>query len=304
VVAGGSSHGFALARYTQDGALDPSFGGDGRVTTEFAGRFAGAGLVIQDDGNIVVAGSVAPGSGMQRFILARYTAAGALDPTFGGNGRVKTGFAGDAFPTGIALQDDGNIVVVGVVVSPFRARSKFALARYTQGGTLDPTFGGDGKVITDFADDAFVGDIAIQADGNIVVAGSLFPAADRERFLLARYTPGGVLDPTFSGNGRVTTRFAGSAGASSVVLQDDGHIVAGGSTFSPARKNKFALARYTAGGTLDPTFGGDGKLTTGFADRVFDPRLTVQADSKVVAVGTAFRDFAPGEFAVARYLMT
>jgi uncharacterized delta-60 repeat protein len=237
--------------------------------------------------------------------LARYTPSGALDPTFGGNGKVTTGFGdGDAEATGVAIQSDDHLVVAGNLF-PGDGGQLSALARYTPSGALDPTFGGDGKVTTDFPDDVFIGDIAVQGDGNIVLAGmGKLPAPDTT-FLLVRYTPVGALDPTFSENGWVMTRFAGgSAGAFSVALQDDGHIVAGGSTHPSGGVIKLALARYTPSGALDPSFSGNGKVTTAFPGvHAEGEDVAIQHDGKIVAAGTAFLEFRAGDFAVARYLV-
>lgn len=71
VVAGGrgvgSASDFALARYSSDGSLDPSFDSDGRVVTDFGVQEFAFGVAIQSDGRIVAAGL---GSG--DFAVARY----------------------------------------------------------------------------------------------------------------------------------------------------------------------------------------------------------------------------------------
>src|SRR4029453_14277370 len=112
----------------------------------------------------------------------------------------------------------------------------FALARYNPDGTLDPTFNGTGKVLTDFSgsgSDDVAFDLAIQRDGKIVVAG-YSPAGGTFDFALARHSPGGALDPTFRATRKVLTDFGGSGlsldVASSVAIQPDGKIVVGGQT--------------------------------------------------------------------------
>src|ERR687896_174979 len=77
------------------GDLDPTFDGDGKVTTDFAGADDEAqGVAIQGDGKSVSAG-LAGVSGTDDFALARYNSDGSLDPTFSGDGKVTTDFAGD-----------------------------------------------------------------------------------------------------------------------------------------------------------------------------------------------------------------
>jgi uncharacterized delta-60 repeat protein len=296
---------FALARYRPSGALDPTFGGDGRVVTGFPGDTSanGAFLAIQTDGKIVAVGVVSgPGEfGKNRFALVRYTRSGALDPTFGGDGRVVTGFAGHADARGVAIQAGGKIVAAGSVFIPSLQRTKFALARYRPSGALDPTFGGDGRVVTGFAGDAEHSGVAIQADGKIVAGGTLF-TDDAVMFALARYRPSGALDPTFGGDGRVVTGFrGGGTRGEGVAIQADGKIVAGGTLCCPGGRLKFALARYRPSGELDPTFGGDGRVTTGFAGDASAHGVAIQGDGKIVAVGS-FGPSGERKFALARYL--
>src|SRR2546426_376342 len=83
-------------------------------------------------------------------------------------------------------------------------------------------------------------------------------------FGLARYNPNGLLDPSFSGDGRQTTDFGGYDQAEGVAIQSDGKIVAVGLAGGGATGNDFALARYNPNGTLDPSFSGDGRQRTDF----------------------------------------
>jgi uncharacterized delta-60 repeat protein len=188
----------------------------------------------------------------------------------------------------VAIQSNGKIVVAGY------AGGDFALARYNPNGSLDPTFSGDGKQMTDFGRFDGANGMAIQPDGRIVAAGF----ALNGDFGLARYKPNGALDLTFSGDGKQTTDFGGgSDGASGVALQGDGKIVAVG---RGGPGDDFALARYNPNGALDPTFSGDGMQTTDFgASGDGALGVALQGDGKIVAVGGG----GPGgDFALARYL--
>jgi uncharacterized delta-60 repeat protein len=237
---------FALARYNANGSLDTTFGsGLGKIATDFAGSDDHArGVAIQGDGKIVAAG-LANVSGTNDFAVARYNANGSLDTTFDTDGKVTTDFAGghdDAF--GVAIQANGKIVAAGCV-SCFGG-ANFALARYNTDGSLDTTFDGDGLVTTDFAggtDQAFA--VAIQGDGKIVAAGS-FVVSGTFDFAVTRANTNGSLDTTFSGDGKVTTDFAGSTDqARAVAIQANGRIVAAGCFRCDSLESEFALARYT-----------------------------------------------------------
>jgi uncharacterized delta-60 repeat protein len=294
----------ALARYKANGRLDTSFSGDGKVTTNFTPGFDYAeDVALQADGKIVVAGIAGRAGG--RFGLARYNMGGGLDSTFGDDGKVATNFnTGFDLVTAVAVQGDGKIVAAGFSVRAGSNNYRFAAARYNSGGGRDTTFGGDGKVTTNFTPGADVAtDMALQTDGRIVLVGGAGQAGGR--FALARYNAGGGLDSTFGGDGKVTTNFnTGSDQAGGVAVQGDGKIVtAGWSTPAGSNDQRFAVARYNSGGGRDTTFSGDGKVTTNFTggnDYVWD--MTLQADGKIVAVGRA--GGAGGRFAAARYLIS
>ncbi len=320
---------FALARYNSDGTLDRTFGGDGKVMTDFtSGSDYASGVAIQADGKIVVVGwagvQTGPGPYDTKFALARYNSDGTLDASFGGGGKVMTDFTawGDE-AKGVAIQADGRIVVVGMAgdglvrVADSTSRTgarwepldaKFALARYNSDGTLDASFGGGGKVMTDFTPwgDEAKG-VAIQADGKIVAAGVAADAAGvaadsahPSKFALARYNSDGTLDASFGGGGKVMTYVSAWDAAYGVAIQADGKIVAAGSSRSQSR---FALARYDSNGTLDASFGVNGKVETDFTPRA-DGALgvAIQADGRIVAAGIANGGRSKMKVALARYL--
>jgi uncharacterized delta-60 repeat protein len=242
--------------------------------------------------------------------VAGAKSAGALDPTFGGDGTVMSSLTHGA-ASDVAIQGDGKIVAVGTT---FGSDGDFEVARYNTDGTLDATFGGDGVVTTNFGGwDNAIG-VAIQGDGKIVAVGLSIPGPDW-LWTVARYNTDGSLDLTFGGDGMVTTNFTKlKEVAHDVKIQSDGKIVvAGESAFAdgrPGSNRRFALARYNPNGTLDATFGVGGLVTTNFtpfADAVGAGGLAIQVDGKIVAVGFAGRKDAnplgsPGAtFAIARY---
>jgi uncharacterized delta-60 repeat protein len=165
IVVGGSASGdIAVVRYDEDGSLDSSFSGDGRVTAGLTGapRDRVGAIAIQPDEKIVAAGGTAGD-----FALARFDPDGSLDATFGGDGVVTTEFGQEAAAHDVVLQS-GRLLAAG------RAGRDFALARYELDGDLDAGFSGDGMLTThlyfsDAADAA--SSIAVQPDGRIVVAG-------------------------------------------------------------------------------------------------------------------------------------
>ena len=190
VVVGRGGPGFALARYNPNGSLDPSFSGDGKQTTDFAGEdfdVGASGVALQENGKIVAVGRCG-GTGFVDFALARYNPNGSLDPSFSGDGKQRTDFGGGDAASGVALQGDGKIVAAGVTSSG--SGSDFALARYNPNGTLDASFSGDGKQTTDFGGTDRAAGVALQADGKIVAAGVGDGTDGTSDFALARYQGG------------------------------------------------------------------------------------------------------------------
>ena len=294
VAAGGALNDFALARYNSDGSLDSGFGTGGKVTTDFGGSSGATALAIQADGKLVAAGVAG-----DDFALARYNPNGSLDPNFGIGGKVTTDFGGSDRANALAIQADGKLVTAGV------AGDHFALARYNPDGSLDSNFGTGGKVTTDFGDSNGVGarDLAIQADGKLVVVGTKVVGFLGNDFALARFNADGTLDSSFGTGGKVVTNIGGHDGAIALAIQTDGKLVAAGTTtVTPADDDfHFALARYNPNGSLDSSFGTGGKVITShfpnfFADGEGASALAIQLDGKLVAAG-----FATSDIGLARY---
>ena len=308
VVAGISGDGssnpkFALARYNTDGSLDATFGGDGEVRTDFTTRYDGAwGVAIDSTGKIVAAGDAGLGSGNSKFAVARYNSDGSLDTSFGGDGKVTTQFTSRDDPVaGLTIAAGDKILVSGGAAFT-GSNPKFAVARYNTNGSLDETFGGDGRVTTDLtAGRDYANAVAVQTDGKILAAGLGSPSQGRASFALVRYRDTGALDTTFSRDGKVLTNFTSwNDSGQNIAIQPTDEIVVAGIAGSGGADPAFALVRYTPAGRLDATFGGDGKVKTQFTggyDAAYD--LALQADGKIVAGGEAAGSGV--RFAAARY---
>lgn len=286
---------FALARYNADGTLDTSFGNGGKVLTP--GGILSA-VAIQSNGRIVVAGQI--DSGPRLAAVARYLPSGQLDPSFGNGGIVTSNFGAISEFIGLAIQKDGKIVVTGHVFHPTGQPNpnEMVVARYRGNGQLDTTFGQGGRVFAHFPDNADGYALAIQADGQIVVAGDNENASlTTDTFALARFTARGRLDPKFGSHGRVTTAFLGLDWATAVQIQADGKIVAAGLAADSNGTNRFALARYLKNGHLDTSFGQGGKVTTDIGGgQQMAMALAILPDGRLRAAGyateTGFRGVA------------
>jgi len=249
-------------------------------------------IAVDADGKSVVGGYSYSGN-VPQFTLARLKTDGSLDTTFGSNGIVVT-----AFSTGsgsgiaaLAIQPDGKIVAAG------NAPGGFGLVRYNVNGSLDTTFGTNGKLVTEMGLYAGCHAIGLQSDGKIVIAGTAY--GSNHDVVVVRYTTGGSLDMSFNLTGKVMTDVGGGHDqAFALAVQGDGGIVVGGYADTSQGRN-FAVLRYQGDGVLDSGFGTGGKVTTPLGSSQINT-LGIQADGKIVAAGYQ----ATGNFwqvAVVRY---
>ena len=281
----------ATPGFCSPGDLDPSFGNHGRVVTDLGGIEFAKSAALQADGRIVVAGFTGAG----KLLLVRYDSDGTLDASFGTGGTVLTTIGSGGGAGALALQTDGKMVAAGA--ASVGGSGRIAVARYDASGTLDPTFGSGGTVTTAVGDSANANAVVIQPDGSIVAAGYSTTAGHYD-FALVRYDASGALDPTFGTGGIVATDLGVDALANAMVLQPDGRLIVGGfSASSPGNPSgeHFALARYAADGSLDPSFGSGGTIVAGFQGRI--AALALVAGGKFLVAGKGY----PGGFVLARY---
>ena len=297
-----------------DGDLDPTFGTGGMLMTDInrSTDIANA-VAIQADGKLVVVGTTYRQNDFsgEDFVVTRHNTDGTLDNTFGVGGKVRTDFPGlAAVPSSVVIQPDGKIVVAGGAFPLFTFLGNFEVVRYNPNGSLDTSFGDGGIVTTIFPQGSYAFDVALQSDGKIIAAGTVFVDFDPGEmsdtdFALARYNPDGTPDATFGSGGQISTDFLGHEDdAFSVLIQPDGKIVAVGSANDPATFYDFAAARYLSNGTIDTTFGVAGKVHTDFGDQNFDRARSaaLQPDGRIVAAGFAISHGGGVQnFAVARY---
>ncbi|MFD7260738.1 calcium-binding protein [Streptomyces sp. NPDC059874] len=169
-------------------------------------------------------------------------------------------------------------------------------------GDLDPSFSGDGRVLTDFGSTDSGSEAALAPDGRLVVAGSAYDDVTAGDFAVARYNPDGSLDTGFGGDGRVTTDISGVGmwdDAYGVAVQPDHKVVVVGSSWIEYENCCwFTVVRYNANGTLDTTFGGgDGIVTTDFGGGPNEAyEVAVRPDGRILAGGTSGGRFALAQF--------
>lgn len=251
--------GAIVARFTTNGALDSGKNGFGTVVQNKAigytvSTFGNNGnyfndLLVQPDDKVVVVGT-STNDGNGGFLVARYTANGALDSTFNGSGYTTLLPAGSvsARAYGIARQSDGKVVVVGSCTESGATTNgpwDLFIARFNANGSVDTSFGGGNGYVTLDIDGNSTStqelgrDLVIQPDGKIVAVGTEFlwnEALDNPRsILVARFNADGTPDSTFGDGGyKLSIPSAGHSFTGlkqSVALQSNGNIIVAGADY-------------------------------------------------------------------------
>jgi uncharacterized delta-60 repeat protein len=164
-------------------------------------------------------------------------------------------------------------------------------------GSLDPTFGTGGKVVNSFGSPVVVANAGLQPDGKIVVLIS----TDLLSFELVRFLPDGSVDTNFGSGGVAETIFANFNLPGSVAIQSDGTIVVTGIATNDQFNYVFAAARFTANGSLDPTFGVGGQATAPVGGLLAESVSLIQPDGKILLAGVALFGRLPAKLAMARF---
>ncbi len=245
-------------RYTNAGRPDGGFGKGGIVTINIggsAGVDSGAGIALQPDGKILIAGTGAA-QGKLDFAVVRLDSNGSLDPTFGQDGIVTVPLGSAAIATAVRIDSSSGDVYVGGTAD-VNGIKHFAVVRLTPDGSLDPDFGSSG--VTFLSPSAAAWGMVLQSDGSIVIAGEEFYGSS-EAFIAARVLANGSPDPKFGDAGTATIPIGSWAAGLAVALQSDGKIVIGGDAKRVDGTVVAAAVRLNADGSLDTSFASDGIL--------------------------------------------
>ena len=302
----GDALGVLLMRVRGDGSLDPSFGSGGRVVTAIGqGSAEALAAAYSPDGRIIVAGSAASEDGNDVDIaLARYSADGSLDSTFGRGGvAVSRVSRGPDAAFALALDRAGRIVTAGQCGRADvteNTRGTGCIARFSANGDVDTAFGANGARLLTLRDGVeSLRGVAVDGRNRILAAGySAYGAANE--LTLFRVTERGDLDNDFGDLGSVTYRGRGFSDAFALALQGDGVLVAGFSGQTDGSAKDLLLARVSDGGRLDRRFGDGGATMTpiGPGD---DVAFALSAgDQGIVVAGYAFNG-KENDMVVVRY---
>jgi uncharacterized delta-60 repeat protein len=286
-----------VLRLGADGAPDMSFGSGGTATLTLpSGTAYLLALTLQPDGKILVGGETVVKS-TQSWWLARLAQDGTLDLGFGTGGYATPPVANGRVEA-IALRQNGAIVVGGDVGGG--GAYNWMVSQFDPSGQLDTSFG-TGGVTTVLAAEGIGRFVQVLADDSVIIAGTTSVPRDGGHWdepMVGRLVPEGGLDPSFGTKGLTTVTFgAGYYQLNGATIQSSGDIVLGSSAELGAA-DEFTLARLTAGGTLDPNFGAQGILNTGFFGAGDDLSIVALLPGDALLVGGTVR--LPADAAAAR----
>ncbi|MBK9046970.1 MAG: T9SS type A sorting domain-containing protein [Bacteroidetes bacterium] len=267
-----------LTKLNSSGEVDSLFG---EVEFDYGTGFdmhSGDMAILEDDKAVMI-GNFESFQGPEGVVLARYDSIGHLDLSFGTNGISKV--VTDALMYSFEVQDDGKFIAGGR-----SAQYNYGLMRFNSNGTLDSTFGVNGSVDTPVSPLLFgsqgITSLALQNDGKIVGTGYFFAGVGT-----VRYLADGSLDSSFAGDGIVISNFSGTNNtAYDLKVQADGKIVVAGSYLTTSN---FALGimRYNTNGTLDNSFGINGKVEITHPDGIEARHIYLQPDNKILVTGAS-----------------
>ena len=271
-----------LARFTSNGALDPTFGSGGLLRLEalaaaYSSREDNVGVMALASlpGERIVAGG---GSGSAAF-LAELSSTGTLEPGFGEAGIVteRDPRASGARVRALGVDGRGRLLLAGMTDSGVTGRGReAAVFRYLPGGVLDTSYGdGLGYVRVPAA-----AHLAVARDGSVTISNGRAPV------WLTRIAPDGKLDSNFGEDGLATLpRPPYGARIASIALLPDGGVVAAGTTY---KRSRIAVFRTHADGSPDPSFGRDGyaEYAFGHGHRGRVTQMTLDRHGRVLIVGS------------------
>ncbi len=273
--------------------FDPTFDGEGwRQDTIGAGYQAFNDVVVQSDNKVVAVGTYFINNFTEDVSVARYNVDGSLDNSFGTGGKVTliTSTEGITDPK-IARTGSGDMYILAN--RPYGGGA-FYIYKMSANGSLDNSFGTNGIIqdsILSSTQTGFEGahDIAIQADGKILVAGYYarsVPTTEHAAWVI-RFNTDGTRDNSFATNGMATV-IGGDNKFNKLLIQPDGKILAGGCSGLIAQQQQdWMVARFNTDGTPDNTFGGlqNGTVVIGmqYHEQVKD--MALQSDGSIIIGG-------------------
>ena len=260
---GGPPLDFLVARFTEDGSVDSSFGMNGVASA--GNRYPDAAVydvAIQRDGKIYAIGKRYDAGSDPHWAIAavRYDQFGQPDPSFDGDGLSIASYGSDENGYAASIDYSAGGSVGKLVVLGANSDNRLVLARFRTNGTLDSTFDGDGKLSLlhpDASTRLFAGGVTVLPDGQILIDATADRLSlSRKDLYVAKFALNGTLNTSFGNNGVTELAIGSATTGGDIAVGYLGNILVGG-----AVDYSNAIFGLTDTGNLDPRFSGDGIYT-------------------------------------------
>ena len=304
-----SFHGYSIKvrRFNPDGTFDSTFGIYGQASIVFPGFLLPHNIAIQEDGKIVFTGDYLS-NGHTNVGITRCNVDGSIDSSFGNNGFDTIFLDNITFATGLAIQQDGKIVVSGDLRKNIYDDERTFISRRLPNGGPDPSFGNEGNVVNHY--NVSINSIAllIRPNGKLVIGSTFNTFSEHASYMLASFNPDGSVNSSFGENGIAQYIFGEGQSETwnslmeSMALQPDGKIVCVG--ISGTDDPLMAICRFNEDGTTDLGFGENGSLITPYLDyhNMYVNDVAIQPDGKIVTSGVSWKwSYTPFTLLLTRY---
>lgn len=270
-----------IARYTSSGVLDSTFGTSGVTTSLIGTSTSGSAIGLQTSNSIIVVGSAIL-SGVSKIIVTRFTSSGSVDTSFGSSGVTMIDIA-QSRGNGVAIQSNDTIIVGGTAFG--LSNPQATVTKLLVDGTIDTTFGTNGTtqiLSPNSVSDSLIS-LGIQPQsGNILATcAALIGTNQIPASSTCRLTTSGTIDTTFGSNGFVTAPIGGNTYPSGLLIAANDYYLISGRTANDAM-----LARYSATGAIDPTFGSSGRVITRVGNLSNNASIAAQTNGAIVTAGS------------------
>ncbi|HLV23424.1 MAG TPA: T9SS type A sorting domain-containing protein [Moheibacter sp.] len=265
-----------------DGVLDESFGDSGYVRTHIGDLDDEINdFFINEDNSIVTIGRTYKGGGDYDFALSKLTESGELDENFGENGINITTNLPRGIPSVIIKLNNGKILAGGIY-SPQFGSTYAVLVRYNEDGTIDETFAESGKLFLPYTAIRYIRTMQKQEDDKIVIGGYKTLGSNAIATII-RLNANGTFDNSFNGTGILNLQ---NSSIEKLIIQQDGKYIVGGGI-----STNISLARINSDGSLDTTFGDNGKVEWDIeADDDFND-FTLSNSGEIFVTGTSIVNY-------------
>jgi uncharacterized delta-60 repeat protein len=282
---GTGNHDMYIAKFTDAGALDTSFGSNGTRTIGGTGADIAYSVVQASDGGYVVVGKTSSyGVGGNDVYVVKLTSSGAIDTSFGISGTLTIGGANHDTGSSIIQTADGGYAIAGT------SNNRFYIVKLTSFGALDTSFGSNGTRTIGGVGTDIAYSVVQSSDGGYVLAGytGSYGAGGNDVYVV-KLTSSGALDTSFGSSGIRTIGGTGNdVGYSVIQTSDGGYAVAGYTASYGSGGFDMYVVKLTSSGALDTSFGSSGTRTIGGTNSDYGYSIIQTSDDGYAIAGKTY----------------